>query len=209
MIPKYIVFDFDGTLVDSKATFIATYNQLAQKNSFKLLTLPDIEVLRKLSVKERCRFLEVPLYRLPFLATEFLRQYQKSIGQVLLVPGMAEVLQQLKLRGYALAIISSNAEANIRQFLQHNELDFIPAIYCSRDLFGKDKLIKKFLRKYRLQPPEIIYIGDEHRDVVACQKSNVKIIWASWGYEGLPLPQNLQPDYVATSPNQILDYINQ
>lgn len=52
---KYIVFDFDGTLVDSQNIFVPIYNQLAEKHGYKTVSEEEIEPLRKLTISERCK----------------------------------------------------------------------------------------------------------------------------------------------------------
>ena len=47
---KYIVFDFDGTLVDSQNIFVPIYNQLAEKHGYKAVKEDEIEHLRKLTM---------------------------------------------------------------------------------------------------------------------------------------------------------------
>lgn len=47
---KYIVFDFDGTLVDSQNIFVPIYNQLAEKHGYKTVREEEIEYLRKLTM---------------------------------------------------------------------------------------------------------------------------------------------------------------
>lgn len=59
---KYILFDFDGTLADSKSVFVSAWNQLADKHKFKKLHHEDLDVLRKLSIKERGKQLNFPFY---------------------------------------------------------------------------------------------------------------------------------------------------
>ena len=76
---KYIVFDFDGTLVDSQNIFVPIYNQLAEKHGYKTVKEDEIEHLRKLTMPERCKQLNVPLYKLPILALEFYKLYQPAI----------------------------------------------------------------------------------------------------------------------------------
>lgn len=46
-------------------------------------------------------------------------------------------------------------------------------------------MIKKFLKEKKLQTEEVLYVGDEQRDVVACKKIGVEIIWVGWGYDVL------------------------
>lgn len=92
---KYIVFDFDGTLVDSQNIFVPIYNQLAEKHGYKAVKEDEIEHLRKLTMPERCKQLNVPLYKLPILALEFYKLYQPAIKDLILFHGMKEVLDEL------------------------------------------------------------------------------------------------------------------
>ncbi len=205
---KYIVFDFDGTLVDSKSVFISVFNQLAVKYKLKRMEVDNIDYLRQLSIKERCQYLGLPLYRLPFLSTEFLSLYKNSMKEVLLIEGIKNLLEELSQQGYALAIISSNSENNIRSFLQANHIHGIKLIYSARNIFGKDKVIKRFLKTYHLSNQEVIYVGDEARDIVACQKNGIKVIWVNWGYDIPEVASKEKPDFVANSPAEILEILN-
>ena len=201
---KYIIFDFDGTLADSQAVFISVYNQIAIKNRYKQIQPENLESLRAMPLKERCQYLKVPLYKIPFLAADFLRGYKKALPELTLFAGMEQVLEILKEKGYQIAVLSSNSKSNISEFLKNNGIDSINGIYCSTSLFGKDKLLSRFLRKYRLQPSQVLYVGDEFRDIIACQKVGIKIIWVAWGYELKQSIVGSKPDYIAARPEDIL-----
>ena len=204
---RYIIFDFDGTLADSRAVFISVYNQIAQKNNYRQIESENLQYLRTLSVAERCRYLKVPVYKIPFLAGTFLSLYKKSLSDIELFAGIRELLENLKENGYQAAIISSNAESNIADFLNYQGIDSINGIYCSRSLFGKDKLIKRFLKKYDLSPHQVLYVGDELRDIVACKKTGVKVIWVDWGYDIEQTVTAAKPDYIARHPGDILSIL--
>lgn len=143
---KYIVFDFDGTLVDSQNIFVPIYNQLAEKHGYKAVKEDEIEHLRKLTMTERCKQLDIPLYKLPILALEFYKLYQPAIKNLVLFHGMKDVLDELHKTGYGIAVISSNSEEHIRAFLHNNGIENIQEVYCSKNLFGKDKMIKKIFK---------------------------------------------------------------
>ncbi len=204
---KYIIFDFDGTLVDSKNVVISAFNQLAQKHNFKKMKPGDIDYLRKLPVTERCKILDVPVYKLPYFAVEFYSLYKHSVKDLIMFEGIEELMEELNNRGYNLAIISSNSIDNIKEFLQKNRIDYIKQIICSNKIFGKDKEIKKFLKENKLKNSEVLYIGDEQRDIVACKKSGVKIIWVEWGFDAVEIVKQESPDYMVSVPGEILDIL--
>jgi phosphoglycolate phosphatase len=204
---EYIIFDFDGTLVDSKEAVISAYNQLASKHGFLPMKADMIDELLEMSVLERCKALKFPIYKLPIYAPQLFKYYKEGIKDILFFPGIKETLEELKNRGYKLAVISSNEEENIRDFLNMQGIDYMDDVFCSSSLFGKDKVIKKFLKSFSLKANEVIYVGDEVRDVVACKKTGVKVIWAGWGYEHIEHVKKESPDYMAHEPEDILSIL--
>ena len=204
---KYILFDFDGTLADSKDVFISTWNQLADKYKFKKIHHQDLDALRKLSIKERAKQLNFPLYKIPLVIPEIYRLYKKSIKDIILFDGVKLLLDKLESRGYQIVIISSNSEGNIKEFLRENAVDSVKEVLCSSKIFGKDQVIKKFLQTNKLKGSEVIYIGDECRDIIACKKVPVKIIWVGWGYDSAELVTPEKPDYMVYMPEEILNIL--
>jgi phosphoglycolate phosphatase len=50
----------------------------------------------------------------------------------------------------------------------------------------------------------VIYVGDEQRDIAACKKCGVPIIWAGWGYDAIEIIKQEAPDYMIYTPKEIL-----
>lgn len=192
---KYIVFDFDGTLVDSRAAFLSMYNEIAQKRGYLAMTPENLGQLRGMSIAGRCKFLKVPMYRLPFLVAEALRKYKSIIPSLQFNEGITEFLGELSAKGIPYALVSSNSKANIQEFFGLHGIA-VDDIYTSGKIFGKDKMLKKFLKDKQLNASEILYVGDEARDVVACKTAGVKVAWVSWGYDALAAVESHQPDYI-------------
>lgn len=204
---KYLIFDFDGTLVDSMNIGIDAVNVIAEKHDFNKVKQEDIGYLRGLSIIERCKYLNVHLYNIPFWAAEFYNLYKHAMEQLKLFEGIRELLKELHDSGYNIAILSSNSEHNIRSFFKRNKLEYIKQILCSNKILGKDKMINRFLKRNKLKKSEVIYVGDEERDIIACKKCGIKIIWVSWGFDTIDLVKEQKPDYIAHSPKEILSIV--
>ncbi|MET1250102.1 HAD-IA family hydrolase [Sporolactobacillus sp. STCC-11] len=205
---KVILFDFDGTLADSKEAFLSAYNDLAQRHDFKKITLEAFDTLKSCSMRERCSMLDIPFHKIPFLIGELSKLYQNSLKKISLMEGTREMLSELSAAGYALAILSSNEEKNIRVFLKVHGLDCFSTVMCSKKLFAKDRLMRKYLKQNRLMPSQVIYIGDEERDILASRKSGIRVIWAAWGFDGIENVRKAGPDFIANHPKDVAPLVS-
>ncbi|MFX5233373.1 HAD hydrolase-like protein, partial [Acinetobacter baumannii] len=68
-----IIFDMDGTLVDSFSFFLGALNQLAKKHKFKSVELHEVEQYKHLSPKEIMKEMNVSRWKLPWIAKDFIR----------------------------------------------------------------------------------------------------------------------------------------
>ncbi|MBD8069372.1 HAD-IA family hydrolase [Bacillus sp. PS06] len=204
---KYVMFDFDGTIADSKRAIVSSWNRLAKKYRYKEITFEELDELKKLSLKERSQLLNFPLRKIPVVLPQLYKLFLEARHQVKLFDGMKEVLSELGSKGYKVIIISSNSRDNILDFLKLNEINNVTKVICSSSFFGKDKLIQRFLRESQLGTSEVIYVGDEHRDIVACKKVGVKIVWVGWGYDSIEVVEAAEPDYKVYTPADIMKII--
>lgn len=205
---KQLIFDFDGTIVDSRYMIVAMINRLAGKYKLRTIREQDYAHLRGLTVVERCRFVGLPLYKLPLFKLDLTRTYRETADELEPVPGLREVLEALKVSGVRLSIISSNSTENIKRFLARNGIDLFDGIHTSGNIFGKDRTIAGFLKRYRLRSEDVAYVGDECRDIEACRKNNVRVIAVTWGYDDRELLAANKPDYLVDSPSGLLELVN-
>lgn len=206
---RHIIFDFDGTIVNSLPLAVKLYNQMAKKYKLRNLQESDISKLDKLSIAERMKLFDVPLYILPKLALEFKRDYRKFTATLPEIIGIRELIMKLQELGYSLHIISSNAADNIKQFLSHANMEVFDNVYSSKALLGKQTALNSVAKKLRIRKEQMIYIGDELRDIESCKKAGVEIIAVTWGFDDLELLTAGNPDYIAHKPEEILTIISQ
>lgn len=204
---KHVIFDFDGTIADSMELSLKIYNDLEEKYHYKKLTLDELRILSSLPIKKRAKNVGLPLYKLPQISLDCLVKYKKLINTLKPFDGIRDVIMGLKNQGLSLSIISSNSVENIEAFLKKNQLEFFDKIISAKNLFGKDKSIKRYLRNLNLEPDKIIYIGDELRDIHACEKLDVRMISVTWGFDSLELLKSGNPDYIASKPKDIVEII--
>lgn len=206
---RHILFDFDGTIADSEQVALGIMNILADRHGFPRVTPEAVDRLRRMTIADRFRELGLPLRRLPGWAKEYNDLFQEAVLKVDPFPGMPELLRCLHESGYGISILSSNAEHNIRRFLDRHQLGFIEDIRCSHRVFSKDRMIRRMMRRYRLRHEDVVYVGDEHRDVVACKRAGVRVIWVNWGFDGVEAVAPENPDFIAQAPSDILGFVGE
>ncbi|MFS1514069.1 HAD-IA family hydrolase [Chengkuizengella sp. SCS-71B] len=200
---KHIIFDFDGTIVQSKNLTIDIYNEIAAKHNYKLIEKNEIPYLSSLSISQRSKYLKVPLWKLPSLVNEVRKKYKQRILKIPTVNGVPEVIKELHKLGYQLGIISTNDKKNIIQYLSKHRIKHINKVFCSTNIFGKHRLIYKYLNHFKIKKENVIYIGDEIRDIEACKKAKIKIMCVSWGFDARKLLEKGKPEYIIDHPQQI------
>lgn len=202
---KVILFDFDGTIVDSVDAGIIITNRLATEFGFAPFDKATLEQLKKLGSREALKRSRIPIWRLPFLIRRFTQELNREIPDLQLFPGMKETLLELKQQGYVLGIVSTNSIKNIQEFLRIQNLstafDVISASYA---LFGKSRLIQKIIQQQSLQPNQVYYVGDETRDIEAAKKSGVQSIAATWGLNSAEILTENNPDFLIHYPEDLL-----
>lgn len=203
-----IIFDFDGTIAD---TFTPTMEILAldyQKWGDPFHKKHTINHLRSLTIAEIVKTIPGGWWKFSYLLLKSKKHIDANMSKIKAYPGIIYTIRSLYDDGYPLAIVTSNKLSTVTNFLKQFNLDkaFL-GIYPTKGLFRKAKKLKQVLKKYNLKPYQAFYIGDEIRDIHACQKIDLPIIAVSYGfnaYEGLA---KYRPNYLAKKPIQILTYL--
>lgn len=199
------MFDFDGTLADSKDVAFKIYNELAEEHNYKKIKKSEIPEISRASIVEKCKMLNVPKFKLAFLFYEATKRFKEHILNINLFDGIKEVVDILNNEDFNLVVVSSNSEDAIKEILHRNDVHVFTNIFSSKNLFGKHKTINNYIKKNNLKREDIIYVGDELRDIDSCKKSGVKIISVSWGFDSPELLMNNKPDYLVNTPREIVD----
>ena len=208
-MPKLIIFDFDGTLADTQSILYEVVSRLSKKYGIPEPTKDEIAMLRKISIRERLKKFNVPLYKLPSLAKEAMNIYSEYTGSAPLFPEIKEMLTSLKEHDCLIAVVSSNSVSNIKKCFHHHNLNYFEHIYGKASIFGKERLIMKVIKKFKINKEDVFYVGDELRDIEACRKIGLKIISVPWGYDDLELLEKGKPDFLVHNPLEIQKIIIQ
>jgi phosphoglycolate phosphatase len=210
MAEKVFIFDFDGTLADSRTTLVKIANELADEFGYDQVTEDEISRLSNLSSRDIILQSPIPAYKIPFLLRRVKKELNQHIANLKPFIGIKEALMNLKQQGFNLGIVTSNMEDNVLDFLKNNELEsYFDFVYSANTLFGKNKTINKLIKKHELLIDEIVYVGDETRDIEAAKKSKIKVIAVAWGFNSADILAQHQPDFLIDKPQQLSEVFTQ
>ncbi|MFA5420993.1 MAG: HAD-IA family hydrolase [Patescibacteria group bacterium] len=204
---KNLIFDFDGTLVDSLDLLIQIYNQVHHKYGCLPINLENREELKKLSSKELLKIHKISFFKIPFLLIDIKQKFKKRISEIKIFDDIDFVLRELINRGFNLYILTSNSKQNVEIFLKNNNLlNIFNSVFSSSSAYGKYRGTKRFLKNENINKEDCIYIGDETRDIEAMKKVGMSIISVSWGFNSKEALSELKPDEIIDNPRDLLRF---
>ncbi|MGK7899281.1 MAG: HAD-IA family hydrolase [Xenococcus sp. (in: cyanobacteria)] len=205
---KVIVFDFDGTIADTYQAIVDITNNLSSEFGYQPIDKEELLLLKNLSSKEIVKRTEISLFKIPFLVKRVQKELGHQIAELSPIKGIDSVLLELKQRDYILGIVTSNVQENVVTFLQKNNLEYIfDFIYSGTNIFGKHRVINQVVKKHNLKKTDVIYVGDETRDIRSARKSGIGIIAVGWGFNSQEILAEHKPDFLAVKPTELLKAI--
>jgi len=205
---RLLLFDFDGTIADTRGIAHGILNEMSREFGFRELAPEDLEAARDMGTREFIRHLGISNWRVPAIARRGLQILHERIEQVKPIEGIPEVLSLLHKEGRQIGILTSNSEANVTAFLERHRLNYFHFVRTSSKLFGKSREIKRILRAKRLDASEVLYIGDETRDIEAAREVGLRMVAVGWGYNSAGALLALNPHRLVKSPSELLDIVS-
>ena len=206
MIKKLIIFDFDGTIADTLDSLISIINRLSSKFGYRKVNEEDVNRFRNQKPWDIFKSLNIPMFKLLFIGREVKTELNKEMESSSIKPTInREILLKLKQDGYNLGILTSNSKDNVNKFLIKHNLDLFSFIYSVKNIFGKSKTMNNVLKFQNIKPGEVVYVGDEARDIEAARKSKVKIIAVSWGFNSKKILKEHSPDFLINKPKELVE----
>lgn len=179
-------------------------NILAKEFGFKKIKAEEVEKLKEKKAQEVIKLLKIPLMKLPFILIRARSLLSKEIEKLKPFEGIKEVINYLFKNNFEFGILTSNSKENVSNFLKKNEIDIFNFIFSEKSIFGKGKALLGLMKQRKLKPENIIFVGDETRDIEAAKKVKIKTIAVSWGINKEELLKKHNPDYLARTPKDLI-----
>jgi len=203
-----VIFDFDGTLADSYPWFLSVFDEIAQRFQLPRLERAELDQLRKVDIHRISSEFNVPFWKMIQIGGHLKKMMASQIDKVRLVEGMQTVIDALYAAQIRMAVVSSNAEENIRSVLGAHNAGLFEVYECGVSMFGKKAKFEKVLKKMGIQAERALCLGDELRDLRSARQAGIAFGAVTWGYTDRSMLEKHTPDAVFSSPEQILELVS-
>jgi phosphoglycolate phosphatase len=204
--PGIIIFDLDGTLVDTAPDLITALNYVLEREGLPPVPLRAARTMigagaRKLI--ERGMELdgrEADAEEITRLTRDFIDYYAAHIAvESRPFDGLEGALDQLQAQGFALAVCTNKLEGLSKLLLGELKLTSRFAAICGADTFGVSKpdpaILRQTVERAGAKLSSAIMVGDAGPDVGVARRAGIPVIGVDFGYTDVPIAE-LKPDRV-------------
>ena len=201
-----IVFDLDGTLVDTAPDLIAALNVILAREKLPPLPLASARnmigggarklIERGLEVEGR----QLGIAEIDRLTEDFIQYYADHIAdESRPFDGLEAALDELALQGCGLAVCTNKLEWLSKRLMDRLNLTSRFAAICGGDTFGVAKpdpaILRQTVARAGHEMASAIMVGDAGPDVGAARRAGIPVIGVTFGYTEVPI-EALKPDLV-------------
>lgn len=183
---ELLVFDWDGTLMDSAAAIVASIQA-----SCRDLGLPVPERERAahvigLGLKDALTYAvpELPQADYGKLAERYRHHYLARDPDIELFPGMREMLAELKQRGHLLAVATGKSRVGLDRVLEATQLkQYFDSTRCADETHSKPHpaMLQELMQELLVEPEATLMIGDTAHDLQMALSAGVPALAVSYG----------------------------
>src|ERR1700761_557694 len=201
---RTVVFDLDGTLVDTAPDLINALNFVLEREGLPPVPLASARTMIGAGAR---RLIERGLEadgrtadsaEITRLTTDFIDHYAAHIADCSRpFEGLEPALDELKSRGYQFAVCTNKLEWLSRLLLDQLQLTSRFAAICGADTFGVAKpdpaILRQTLARAGGDPKAAVMVGDAGTDIGAARRAAIPVIGCEFGYTEVPIAE-LKPD---------------
>ena len=213
---KLIIFDFDGTLADTKENIILTFQMTMKELGVEIKSRQECAATIGLTLEDAFKVLY------PGMAAEkyiLLRDTYRRIfkeNRKILVPGLfpevMETLEELRRRGYLMSIASSRQSPALHSFLEAMKIAHLFEYAVGGDNVEHPKpapdAVLQILRHYNLSAEEAFVVGDMPFDINMATNAGVKSCGVTWGNADAAQLKESGANYIIDKMSQLLEILN-
>lgn len=182
----HVVFDIDGTLIDSEKAVLKSLQKTILEVKGINMNLSDLKFA--LGIPGRDALLKLNIDNLEQVENIWNEYYNDYLDDIKLFNGIREVIEELKSKSIKLGIITSKTRKEYETDFMRFELDdYFDVVICADDTLKHKpdgEPMEKYLKIANAKKDETIYIGDSVYDMQCARNAGVDCALALWGREG-------------------------
>ena len=204
-----VLFDLDGTLINSGLSFLKIVNELKEKESQDPVSFQIVREFssRGASLVLKNAFPDASDEKIDTLKFKFLKRYtQIMTSDIHVYEGVEELLNFLTEKNISWGIVTNKSAKYtlpiIEKLKWHNQTN---AIICPEDVHQTKPDPEGILRALNLLDASVetsFYVGDHERDIQSAKNANVKSVACTYGYYQSE-PLSWGADFIVDSPIEI------
>jgi pyrophosphatase PpaX len=207
-----ILFDLDGTLIDTNELIITTYLHTLDRYYPGKYSREDVLPFMGPTLHEA--FSTIDPDRVEEMVLEYrtfnIANHDRLVKEF---AGVLETIEQLKEKGYKLGVVTTKRHDVTLKGLRLMKLDSFFEVIVAYDHVSKTKPdpepIFKALEQLESTPSEAIMIGDNYHDILAGKNAGTKTAGCAWSIKGREYLAKYEPDYILENMADILPILGE
>lgn len=211
-----VIFDLDGTLLDTLEDLTDAVNFALKKNG---KPLRSIEEIRSFVGNGIAKLVERAVPKGTSLEEQerILATFREYYGEhcqdkTTPYPDIREVLQNFKKHGVKMAVVSNKADFAVQELIPRYFPDLITVAKGENEAAGISKkpapdMVEAVLKELGCKKERAVYVGDSDVDVMTAKNSGIPCICVSWGFRGVEFLKKNGADKIANEPKELLKFV--
>ncbi|ATB41970.1 phosphoglycolate phosphatase [Cystobacter fuscus] len=206
--PKTIVFDLDGTLVDSLPDIITSFQYALESQKLPVPSVAEVRALIGLPLEDMYAHFAAP-DQIPTLCALYREHYPRNfVTRSRPFPGAVELLRTLRERGYTLAIATTKRTDMARRFVEALGLTSAVDHIQGTDGFPHKPAPDVIQRALAALGSEGLWmVGDTTHDILAGRAAGLRTYAVTWGNHGADELATAKPDEIQADLSRLLEHL--
>ena len=213
---KAVIFDLDGTILDTLGDLSNSVNFALQQNSLPLRSIDEVRAFVGNGIRlliERAVPEGTDEETLNKCFDAFKAHYKENSAVLTKAyDGIPEVLSELSAMGLKTAVVSNKADFAVQILVEEYFKGLFQYSVGEREGIRRKPYpdsVFSVIETFGVNKDECIYIGDSEVDIETAKNAGIKCICVTWGFREKEFLQSLSPDYMADTPKEILNIIGE
>lgn len=210
-----VIFDLDGTLLDTVADLAAAGNYVCRQNGWQEHTVAAYRRMVGNGVQTLVRRFSPNSAYSPLLQAVALSQFNEYYGQHLTehtepYPGIHDMLRCLKKSGIMLAVYSNKTDSFTKKLIEHffpDTFDFIQGKLDGVPVKPDPAGLLHLLDVLHADPAQSLFVGDSEVDIQTSRNGKVHTCAVSWGFRARELLEAEEPEHLSDTIEDLRAFI--